>query len=222
MCHLAGVNTFGFLNAYGALQTYYVSALSLSPSTVSWIGLLQAFLLFFTSAISGRLTDAGYFHQTLYIGSLLQLLGFVGASFPTPYWQLLLSHGVCIGLGGGLVFIPSLSLVSTYFSKKRALALAIFAIGNSMGWLIVAAILQGLLPKVGYAWAIRVCGLVVMVSMVLANFILKPRPIERPGERAPVIKWGAFREKTYALFSAGMFFSMLGMLVPVFYVSFVL
>ena len=63
MCHLIGFNTWGFLNAFGVLQPYYVIFLDRSPSDVSWIGSLQAFFLFFTSAFSGRLTDAGYFHQ---------------------------------------------------------------------------------------------------------------------------------------------------------------
>ena len=32
--HMTGFNTFGFLNAYGVLQTYYVSRFNLPPSTV--------------------------------------------------------------------------------------------------------------------------------------------------------------------------------------------
>jgi MFS family permease len=217
MAHMAGFNTFGFLNAYGVLQTYYVSRFSLPPSTISWIGSLSAFLMFFISTSSGRLTDAGYFHQSLLLGTVLQLLGFFGASFARTYWQILLAHGVCIGLGGGLIFIPSLSLVGTYFSKRRPLALAICAVGNSFGGLIFAAILQQLLPKLGYAWAMRVCGFVIMGSMIPANFLLKPRQIKRV--KAPLIEWSAFGEPIYACFAAGMFFSMLGMWVPVFYVS---
>jgi MFS family permease len=214
---MAGFNTFGFVNAYGVLQTYYVSRFHLSPSTTSWIGSLTAFLMFFVSTFSGRLTDAGYFHQTLLLGTVLQLLGFFGASFARTYWQVLLAHGVCIGVGGGLIFIPCLSLVGTYFSKRRSLALAICAVGNSLGGLVFAAILQQLLPKLGYGWAMRVCAFVIMATLVPANFLLKPRSIKRV--KAPLIELSAFGEPIYACFSAGMFFSMLGMFVPVFYVS---
>jgi MFS family permease len=216
MSLMAGFNSFGLLNAYGVFQTYYVSMLHLPPSTISWIGSMQGFLLMFVSGPSGRLTDAGYFHQTLFIGTFLQLLGLFGASFSTKYWQIMLSHGICAGIGGGLVFCPTLSLVGTYFSKNRSLALAICAIGNSFGGLIFAGILESLLPKVGFAWSMRVVGFVLMNTMVPANFLLKPRRILRV--KASLVDWSAFKEPVYATFLVGMFFTMLGMWVPVFYV----
>ena len=43
MCHLAGFNTWGFLNAFGVLQSYYGSHLGRPPSEISWIGSIQAF-----------------------------------------------------------------------------------------------------------------------------------------------------------------------------------
>jgi MFS family permease len=202
---MVGFNTFGFVNAYGVLQSYYVSRFDLPPSTVSWIGSLSAFLVLFISTFSGRLTDAGYFHQTLLLGTILQLLGFFAASFAKTYWQVLLAHGICIGVGGGLIFIPAISLVGTYFTKRRSLALAICAVGNSFGGLIFSAILQSLLPKLGYG------------SVIPANFLLKPRRIKR--NKAPLIEWSAFGEPVYACFSVGMFFGMVGMWIPVFYVS---
>lgn len=100
MCHLAGFNTWGFLNSFGVLQSYYVAHLDRLPSEISWIGSVQAFMLFFISAFSGRLSDAGYFHQTLSIGTMLQLLGVFSASFGNNYWQLALSQGACVGIGG--------------------------------------------------------------------------------------------------------------------------
>ncbi len=215
-CFMTGFNTVGLLNAYGVLQTYYTAELGLPPSTISWIGSLQAFLLFFCSTFSGRFTDAGYFHQVLFVGSCLMIVGIFTLAESTTYYQILLSHGVCVGLGGGLAMVPTLSLVGTYFSSKRPLTLAICAVGNSLGGLVFAAILEGLLPSVGFKWAIRVIGFLVLVTMVPANLILRPRKLER--KHARLIEWSAFGESIYCCFSAGMFFSMLGMWVPVFYV----
>ena len=217
MCHLAGFNTWGFLNAFGVLQPYYVSHLGRPPSDISWIGSLQAFILFFLSAFSGRLSDAGYFHQTLFVGTALQLLGIFSASFARNYWQLLLSQGICVGVGGGLVFVPALSLVGTYFAKRQSLALSICACGNSIGGLFYAAILQNVLPKLGLGWALRVIGAVFLVTMVPANFFLKPRRIKR--SKGPIVEWTAFKEAPYAFFALGMFLCMVGMWIPVFYVS---
>ena len=217
MCHIAGFNTWGFLNSFGVLQSFYVSHLNQSPSDISWIGSIQAFLLFFISAFSGRLSDAGYFHQTIFLGTALQILGIFSASFTKTYWQLLLSQGVCVGIGGGLVFVPALSLVGTYFSKRQSLALSICACGNSVGGLFYAAILQNVLPRLGLAWALRVIGFVFVATMIPANFLLKPRKIKRSA--GPIVEWPAFKEPPYSFFACGMFLSMVGMWVPVFYVS---
>ena len=217
MCHLTGFNTWGFLNSFGVLQSYYVAHLGRPPTEISWIGSVQGFMLFFFSAFSGRISDAGYFHQTLFAGTALQILGVFGASFAKNYWQFLLSQGVCVGIGGGLVFVPALSLVGTYFEKRRSLALSICACGNSVGGLFYAAILQNVLPKLGLAWTLRVIAFVFVGVMIPANLLLKPRAIKR--STGPMVEWAAFKEPPYAFFSAGMFLCMVGMWVPVFYVS---
>ncbi|KAK1077661.1 hypothetical protein LTR48_008702, partial [Friedmanniomyces endolithicus] len=55
-------NAWGIVNTFGTYQTYYETALlsSSSPSQISWIGSVQAFLLMVVSALGGPLYDAGY------------------------------------------------------------------------------------------------------------------------------------------------------------------
>jgi hypothetical protein len=217
LCHFLGFHTWGFLNAFGVLQSYYVVALNQTPSNVSWIGSLQAFFLFITSSLAGRLTDAGYYRQLLALGCTLQVIGFLLVSFARRYWQILLCHGLGIGLGGSLFFIPSMSVVTTYFRRKRPLALALVVLGNSAGGLFYVALLQNVIPTLGYAWAMRICAAFMFVTFVAANILLKERLIERkPG---PLVDWRAFLEPAYGTFTAGMFCSNVGMWIPVFYVS---
>lgn len=116
--------------------------------------------------------------------------------------------------------MPTMSLAGTYFVKKRPFALAICAMGNSVGGLVFAAILQQTIPKLGYGWAMRICGLVVMASSIPSIFVLRPMKLKRVG--GPIIEWGAFRETEYSFLSISVFLSYLGMWAPVFYVSFYL
>lgn len=80
-----------------------------------------------------------------------------GSSFADSdrYWQLFLAQGVCTGIGNGLLFCPCLAVLSTYFSKKRSLAIGIAASGTATGGLIYPAIVQQLLHKVGFPWTVR-------------------------------------------------------------------
>ena len=110
---------------------------------------MQIFLLFLVSTFSGRATDMGFFHQSVLLGSILQVLSVFMTSLSTKYWQLFLAQGVTMGLGNGLLFCPVLSLLSTYFEKKRALAMGMAAAGSATGGVVLPAMIQQLLPKIG-------------------------------------------------------------------------
>lgn len=139
-------------------------------------------------------------------------------SVATEYWQLFLAQGVCKGLGDGLVFCPTVSLVATYFSTRRSLAMAVTASGAATGGIIFPVIAQQLLARVGFGWTVRVMGFVILfnsvVAMALARVRLSPR---RAG---PLVEWEAFRETPYVLFCVGMFFLMWAVYFAYFYVSF--
>jgi hypothetical protein len=87
----------------------------------------------FAGVLCGRLLDAGYLRLQISIGMLLQFVGLILASFSTQYWQLLLSQGLCVGLGAGFLYLPSVVVVSQYFSSRIMLATGIVATGSSAG-----------------------------------------------------------------------------------------
>lgn len=203
MGHLVVLNTWGYINSFGVFQTYYVSKLGHPPSDISWVGSTQIFLLFFIGTFSGRATDAGLFRVTFFAGSLFQLIGIFMTSLSTKYWQLFLAQGLCTGLGNGLVFCPCLALLSTYFAKKRSLAIGIAASGSSTGGLIYPVIVRQLLLKIGFPWTVRVLGFVMLALQAVALVFTKTRL--PPRKSGPLVEWGAFKEISYTLFSIGVF-----------------
>jgi hypothetical protein len=149
------MNTWGFVNSFGAFQTYYTVILPhIPPSTISWIGSVQAFLMFFLGAFSGRALDAGFFVPTVVVGIIFQLVGIFTLSFATKYWHLFLTQGVLTGIGGGIFFCPVMGLLSTYFLKRRGLALGLATTGNSVGGIVYPVIVRQLLPKIGFGWTV--------------------------------------------------------------------
>lgn len=198
------MNTWGFINSFGVFQTYYVTALNRSPSDISWVGSMQVFLLFFIGTFTGRLTDAGYFRAVFLTGSFIGVFGLFMTSLSTTYWQLFLAQGVCVGLGNGALFCPSLSLLSTYFSTKKSLAIGIAAAGSATGGMIFPAMVQQLLPKVGFAWTMRSLAFIQLFCLIICNIGMKPRI--PPRKTGALVDWASFKEATYVLFAAGMFF----------------
>ncbi|KFY81287.1 hypothetical protein V500_11548 [Pseudogymnoascus sp. VKM F-4518 (FW-2643)] len=215
--HLVMMNTWGAINSFGVFQTYYVTALNRSPSDISWIGSIQVFLLFFIGTFTGRLTDAGYFRPVFLAGSFLVVFGLFMSSLSTEYWQLFFAHGVCCGLGNGCLFCPSMSLLSTYFTKNRSLAIGIAAAGSATGGMLFPAIVQQLLPKIGFAWTMRTLGFIQIGSFFICNLGIKPRISAR--KTGALIDWKSFEDATYVLFAAGMFFVFWGVYFAYYYLG---
>lgn len=204
--HLVVFNTWGYIISFGIFQPYYMQMLNLPASAVSWIGSIQTCLLFLIGTFSGRAFDAGYTRIFLIIGFLMQLVGIFTTSVATTYWQLFLAQGICQGLGCGLVFAPTIANMSTYFSKKKILALSAAACGGGTGGVIFPLIAQQLIPKVGFRWTVRVMGFVVLASSVIIVSLMRTRL--PPRKAGPLVDWSAFKELTYVLFAISMFITL--------------
>ena len=217
MGHFVIFNTWGYIASFGVFQTYYTSTLGHPPSDISWVGSVQIFLLFFIGTFSGRALDAGLFHHVFISGFVLQLVGIFMTSLATKYWQLFLAQGVCTGLGNGLQFCPIMSLISTYFSKKRAFAMGVAATGSATGGLVFPAIVRSLLPQIGFAWTVRVLGFVMLGTGALYTATLRTRlPPRRSG---PLVEWSAFKEPTYVLCIFGIFLGFWSLYFAFYYVG---
>jgi MFS family permease len=125
----------GIINTFGAYQNFYQVDLlrSHTPSAISWIGSVQGFLLLLISAFTGPIFDAGYSRTLLSLGSFLVILGLMMTSLVKQYYQAFLAQGVCFGIGAGMIFVPSLAVVSTYFVKHRSFALGVAIAGSGFG-----------------------------------------------------------------------------------------
>lgn len=100
-CFFVFWNTWGLASSFGVYQAYYESELLShhSPSTISWIGTTQVFLLGLTGILAGPLYDRGYSQVLLAVGFCLVVFGLFMVSISTEFYQLLLAQGFCIGIG---------------------------------------------------------------------------------------------------------------------------
>jgi MFS family permease len=215
--HMTILTTFGYMTSFGVFQTYYQNTLDVSPSTISWIGSVQLFLLFGIGTFSGRATDAGLFKPVYVAGAVFQMIGIFGQAQATTFWQLFLAQALCIGIANGLQFCPALALISTYFARKRAFAMGIAAVGSCTGGIVFPIIVQQLLPRAGYAWTVRVIGFLMLFSNVIAITFLRTRL--PPRKSGPLVEWGAFKEAPYTLYCVAMFFNFWGLYFVFFYIG---
>lgn len=217
MAWLVCVTTWGYVNSFGVFQTYYTESLGEPQSTVSWVGSVQLWVILVMSAFSGRALDAGLFIPTLVIGSIIQIVGIFTTSLCRNFWQLLLAQGVTTGLGSGMIFCPAMGLVTTYFTKKRALAVAIVTTGNSFGGGVYPVVVRQLLPQIGFAWTVRVLGFLNMACLLTTIAFMRPRL--PPRKSGPLIEWSAFREVPYVSLLVGLSFVFGALFFSYYFVS---
>lgn len=125
----------GLPNFFGAFETYYTTILlpDTRPSSIAWIGSTQLFLSMLIGLFAGRLLDTGHVRLVFIVGSFLEVFGMLMTSICTRHWQLLLSQGICVGVGSGLLGQTSLVVIPLYFKSRRMIAIGIAATGASLG-----------------------------------------------------------------------------------------
>ncbi|VUC35871.1 unnamed protein product [Clonostachys rosea] len=220
LMHIVFMNTWGVANGYGVFQEYYTQHLSESQSTISWIGSVQVCLLFLVGVVAGRITDAGFFRIVFTIGVLLQVLGIFLASLTSKYWQVFLSQALCVGLGNGFAFVPSLTIMASYFKHKRAFAVGLAAAGAGTGGLIYPTLINQLVNNDsigGYPWTMRIMGFLMLATYIPCVIWFAPRTPPRRGGQ--FIDTSAFKEVQFILFALSQFTSFWGLYFAFFFMG---
>lgn len=212
-------NDWGLVNCFGVYQTAYETDIlrTSSPAAISWIGSVQSAILTLLGPLSGPLYDAGYFKALILTGSFCVVFGQMMLSLCTEYWQVFLTQGIIVGIGAGLLMVPSVAILSTYFTTRLATATGLAAAGSSIGGVVYSVALYRLLPTVGFAWATRILGFVSLGTLIIANMSFKVRAV--PPMKRKIFDWAAFKEAPYTLFVVGCGLSLLGLYTPFFYVE---
>ncbi|KAF2731844.1 MFS general substrate transporter [Polyplosphaeria fusca] len=210
-------NSWGIINTFGSYQAYYESDLlpNSSPSAISWVGSIQAFLLLLVGALSGPIYDRGHFRLLLIGGSFMLVLGQMMLSLCKEYWQVLLAQAFCIGIGCGALFIPSVAILSTYFTTRIATAVGLAAAGSSLGGVIYPIMFHKLLPQIGFAWTTRAIAFTILGTQTIPSACMRVRVL--PARARSLLDLPAFTIPAYSLNLLGFFLGFIGLYMPFFY-----
>ncbi|KAG6872566.1 hypothetical protein C0995_008839 [Termitomyces sp. Mi166 len=173
--------TFGYTNAYGVYNDFYVRHY-LSPrytsSQISWIGSTQLLLVLSIGLFAGRAFDTGYFYHLMIGGSLLLVfcIFMVSLSQQGQYYQIFLAQGLGIGTAVGITYVPCVSILSHYFHRRRALAMGIAVSGSGVGGAVHSIMLNRLFyGNVGFYNGVRASAGMVGGLLIIAILLMKPR-----------------------------------------------
>lgn len=212
---LAAAGTFAL--TMGTRQTMGLFLSSLNTSTGLGLGSISLAFAFgqlwwgLTQPFAGAMADKIGAGRVLFIGAILVALG----TFITPYMTttlgLILAIGVLSAGGAGMAGPAVLMAATTRLiaPEKRGLATGIVNAGGSFGQFVMAPIAAALMVGIGWASAMQVMGLLVLLALPAA-FLLKGNSLQAApaGQKVVGTKEAiltALRNRSYLLLGAGFF-----------------
>lgn len=132
----------------------------------------QMLLIGILSIFVGRLTDKYGPRIFVTLGGLLSSIGFLLMSQVDSLWQVYLSWGFFMGIGGGCFYIAIISTIPKWFAKRTGVAVGITVAGMGLGAMISPPLIQWLISVYGWQQPLIILSIAILVIIVpLAQFM---------------------------------------------------
>ncbi|XP_078718099.1 monocarboxylate transporter 7-like isoform X3 [Lampetra fluviatilis] len=174
--------SYGTIKAFAVFFNDLLAEFSATPSAVSWVMSICVFTMTFTGPVSTVLSNRFGSRPVVMLGGLLSCAGFVGASFARSITDMYISIGLVSGLGFCLSFVPTVTALSLYFERRRALVMAVASTGECFAMFAFAPGFHLLKESMGWRNAILVIG-AMQLNITVCGALLRPLPERSQPER---------------------------------------
>ncbi|KAI0775614.1 MFS general substrate transporter [Trametes elegans] len=211
----------GQLTAFGTFETYYAQnqLRDVPPSTISWIGSLQLWVLYFSGGFLGRVFDAYGPRVVIIPGSVLLVFSTFMLSICKEFYQFLLVQGILTGLSYGMLFYPTFAAISTHFLKYRATTVGIAIAGSGVGGVLFPIMYRQLFPQIGFGWAVRASGFIILALLVISCATIKSRIPPSRKNTGFFPDASVFRDTPFVMLVTGCFLVNFGLFIPFTYLA---
>ncbi|KAK4187639.1 putative monocarboxylate transporter [Podospora australis] len=214
----------GLINSVGMFQALISTSVlpSHSSQAIGWIFGVFVFVSYFCGLQIGPVFDAHGPRALMAAGTICIAVGIFTTAECTQYYQFTLAFSILTGLGCSLLFTPAIGAISHWFDKRRGTASGFAFVGSALGGVIWPLMMQSLVPKLGFPWAMRIVGFVLLLLCVTSVILCRGRrEIRKPSTswRDMLPDVGIFADGTgaMAVTTAGVFFIEWAYFVPVAY-----
>ncbi|KAL8328616.1 hypothetical protein RB597_004403 [Gaeumannomyces tritici] len=204
--HMLNAHTWGINSSFAVFLAYYLrtgSFVGASPIAYAFVGGLSVSIALFVSP-SG----------TYLIGKS----AFIGASFTSEMWHLILTQGIAFGAGMGFLFVASVGIPSQWFTKRRSLANGIAAAGSGFGGLIYSMGTNAMIKNLGLPWTFRILAALTFVVAGVCTLLIRDRNAH-VGAVHIALHWDLFKRPEYCMLLSWACFSSFGYLSVIFFLA---
>lgn len=203
---LTTAQSYGVFLSYYLTSNYFPDATYIEYALVSGLSISQALLISPLVTYTTRLYGT---RTTLFIGTSLEALALIGASFSKTIWQLFLSQGLCSGLGMGFLFLGTIGVVPQWFTKRRSLAAGLASAGAGIGGFVYNLGVNSMIHNISLPWAYRILAILTFTVNIACSFFIKDRH-RQIGTVQKTFDYRLFKSLDFWALSIWAIFSIIG------------
>ncbi|HJU19011.1 MAG TPA: MFS transporter, partial [Stellaceae bacterium] len=137
--------------------------------------------------VMGRLADRFGIALPLAAGTLALGLGDIAVGNAPSLSGFALAQGLLVGVGSAAAYTPLVANISLWFTRRRGVAIAICASGNTLAGAIWPSVLQHFFGTLGWRHTFVALGLFCLATMLPLIPVLRRRPPAQPSGPAAAV-----------------------------------
>lgn len=170
-CAAAQIGSFPVF--FGELLDYF----DWSRSSLSLGFTLNMLLVAVFGLLAGVMTNRIGPKRTVMIGAVIGGISMALISFTSQLWHFYVTYGLLLPLGIAMAFyIPTVTTVRRWFSRKAALAMSLALTGSGLGLAAGPPLAQYFINSFGWQNAYRLFALILAVGVIASALMLKKDP----------------------------------------------
>jgi MFS family permease len=175
--HILLMLIFGAAYSFGAFFSQIQSNFDAGRFSVASVFSLTAFLYYLVGVFSGSFADRFSTRGVVVTGILFLAAGFFLSSFATQSLHAFLAvFCLFVGLGVGLVYVPTVTTVQRWFIVRRSTASGIALAGTGLGTFIGPNVAGVLMQFVSWQSTMRIFAVAIALFGVIAAMVLHATP----------------------------------------------
>ena len=164
----------GTIYAFPAFFDSFSQTFGANRFEISLIFAISECVWFSTGFVAGFLADRIGPRLVVLTGSVFMACGLALAASATSVETLYLAYGGGVGIGGGMMYVPSVSVIQRWFKRRRGLASGLAICGTGVGTLVVPFLTTLMIGNAGwrlthYVLAVAVFAICGMASLLLVG-----------------------------------------------------
>lgn len=168
----------GTVYSYGILRIEIQNEFSVG-STLGGLPYLTSLAFYaLTMLVSGRYLSNKSPAKIMVLGSIFVSVGWILSGLVTTIFGLVITYGVIMGIGVGLVYGIPIAIMPKWFSKGKGLAVGLILAGFGMSPLVTSPITQLALDNYGLDKSFITFGIVFGIFLPLISLIFHNPPID--------------------------------------------